>query len=98
MSFATATNTVSAPQPSAIPSLGVAYFAVTANADPGAMPRILELFTLRGLVLDYCRMDRFGDKLSVELVIAGLDPEQAAYIGRCIGEIYLVDAVDVGAA
>ena len=44
MSFATATNTVSAPQPSAIPSLDVAYFAVTANADPGAMPRILELF------------------------------------------------------
>ena len=49
-------------------------------------------------MLDYCRMDRFGDKLSVELEIAGLDPEQAAYIGRCIGEIYLVDAVDVGAA
>ena len=98
MSFATATNTVSAPQPSAIPSLGVAYFAVTANADPGAMPRILELFAKRGLVLDYCRMDRFGNKLSVELEIAGLDPEQAAYIGRCIGQIYLVDAVDVGAA
>ena len=98
MSFATATNTVSAPQPSAIPSLGVAYFAVTANADPGAMPRILEFFAKRGLVLDYCRMDRFGDKLSVELEIAGLDPEQAAYIGRCIGQIYLVDAVDVGAA
>ena len=98
MSFATATNPVSAPQPSAIPSLGVAYFAVTANADPGAMPRILELFAKRGLVLDYCRMDRFGNKLSVELEIAGLDPEQAAYIGRCIGEIYLVDAVDVGAA
>ena len=98
MSFATATNPVSAPQPSEIPSLDVAYFAVTANADPGAMPRILELSAKRGLVLDYCRMDRFGDKLSVELEIAGLDPEQAAYIGRCIGEIYLVDAVDVGAA
>ena len=98
MSFATATNTVSAPQPSATPLRDVAYFAVTANADPGAMPRILELFTKRGLVLDYCRMDRFGDKLSVELEIAGLDPEQAAYIGRCIGQIYLVDAVDVGAA
>ena len=62
------------------------------------MPRILELFAKRGLVLDYCRMDRFGDKLSVELEIAGLDPEQAAFIGRCIGEIYLADAVDVGAA
>ena len=98
MSFATATNTVSAPQPSAIPSLDVAYFAVTANADPGAMPRILELFAKRGLVLDYCRMDRFGNKLSVEFEIAGLDPEQAAYIGWRIGEIYLVDAVDVGAA
>ena len=98
MSFATATNTVSAPQPSATPSRDVAYFAVTANADPGAMPRILELFAKRGLVLDYCRMDRFGDRLSVELEIAGLNAEQAAYIGRCIGEIYLVDAVDVGAA
>ena len=98
MSFATATNTVSAPQPSATPSRDVAYFAVTAIADPGAMPRILEFFAKRGLVLDYCRMDRFGDKLSVELEIAGLDPEQAAYIGRCIGQIYLVDAVDVGAA
>ena len=43
-------------------------------------------------------MDRFGDKLSGELKIVGLDAEQAAYIGRCIGEIYLVDAVDVGAA
>ena len=74
MSFATATNTVSAPQPSATPSRDVAYFAVTANADPGAMPRILEFFAKRGLVLDYCRMDRFGDKLSTELEIAGLDP------------------------
>ncbi|MED5358121.1 MAG: hypothetical protein VYD85_06870 [Pseudomonadota bacterium] len=98
MSFATATNTVSAPQSSTAPSREVAYFAVTANADPGAMPRILEFFAKRGLVLDYCWMDRFGDKLSVELEIAGLDPEQAAYIGRCIGQIYLVDAVDVGAA
>ena len=98
MSFATATNTVSAPQPSATPSRDVAYFAVTANADPGAMPRILEFFAKRGLVLDYCRMDRFGDKLSAEFEIAGLDPEQAVYTGRCIGEIYLVDAVDVGAA
>ena len=43
MSFATATNTVAAPQPSATPSRDAAYFAVTANADPGAMPRILEL-------------------------------------------------------
>ena len=98
MSFATATNTGFAPQPSATPSRDVAYFAVTANADPGAMLRILELFAKRGLVLDYCRMDRFGDKLSDELEIAGLDPEQAAYIGWCIGEIYLVNAVDVGAA
>ena len=40
MSFATATNTVSAPQSSTAPSREVAYFAVTANADPGAMPRI----------------------------------------------------------
>ena len=62
------------------------------------MLRILELFAKRGLVLDYCRMDRFGDKLSVELEIAGLDPEHAAHIGRCIGETYLVDAVDVAAA
>ena len=98
MSFASATNTISAPQSSATPSRNFAYFTVPANADPGAMPRILELFAKRGLVLDYCRMDRFGDKLSVELEIAGLDPEQAAYIGRCIGEIYIVDAVDVGTA
>lgn len=98
MSFATAANIFSAPQFSTGPSREVAYFAVTANADPGAMPRILEFFAKRSLVLDYCRMDRFGDKLSAEFEIAGLDPEQAVYFGRCIGEIYLVDAVDVGAA
>ena len=74
MSFATAENTFFAPQFSTGPSREVAYFAVTANADPGAMPRILEFFAKRGLVLDYCRMDRFGDKLSTELEIAGLDP------------------------
>lgn len=62
------------------------------------MPRILELFAKRGLILRYCWMDWFGNKLSVKLEIAGLDPEQAAYIGRCVGEIYLVDAVDVGTA
>ena len=62
------------------------------------MPRILEFFAKRGLVLYYRRMDRFGDKLSAELEIAGLDPKQAVYIGRCIGVTYLVDAVDVGAA
>jgi len=98
MSFATVTDTVPTSPYPAEATRDVAYFAVTARADPGAMPRILEFFAKRGLVLDQCRMDRFDDWLSVELEIAGLDPEQAAYIGRCIGEIYVVERIDVGVA
>ena len=71
--------------------------AVNAAAAAAASAKAFEekLLEVKSRLLALIRME---NKLSAELEIAGLDPEQAAYIGRCIGEIYLVDAVDVGAA
>jgi len=73
-------------------------FAISADADPGTLPRILELFAKRGLVPDRINAERRGDGLAIEIAVTDMDAELAAYIGRCLREIYVVRGTIVGCA
>ncbi len=82
----------------------VACFSIQAEADPGVMPRVLELFAKRGLVPRRWVSDvagpggghgtSLGDReLTIDVQIAGLTPEAQGYIARCLRQVWGVGAV-----
>ena len=70
-----------------------ACFSVHAAAEPGVMPRVLELFAKRGLVPSSWVSRVGGHDLTIDLQMAGLDQASAAYIAQCLRQIVSVDAV-----
>src|SRR5262249_55343479 len=73
-----------------------AYFSVFAHADPGVMPRVLELFAKRGLVPASWRSavsgaDRSG--LTIEIEINGLGRDIRDYIASSLRQIVCVETV-----
>jgi hypothetical protein len=70
-----------------------ACFSVSGEPSPGLMPRILELFAKRGVVPDAFHGRVADGRLSVEVRATGLDEATAAYIGRCLRQIHLVERV-----
>ena len=73
-----------------------AYFSVHARAEPGVMPRVLELFAKRGLVPSGWRSwvsgaDRNG--LTIEIEMRGLGRDITDYIAACLRQIACVEAV-----
>ncbi len=83
----------------------VACFSIQAEADPGVMPRVLELFAKRGLLPRRWVSDVTGPRgghggghgggheLAIDVQVAGLDPETQAYIARCLRQIWGVGTV-----
>ncbi len=74
----------------------VACYSIAANADPGVLPRVLELFAKRGLVPSRCHAHRDGPdgaELTIDIQIPDLTPEAAQYIARCLRRIYGVECV-----
>jgi hypothetical protein len=70
-----------------------ACFSVSGVPSPGLMPRILELFAKRGLVPDAFHGRVADGHLTVEIRAACMDDALAAYIGRCLRQIHLVERV-----
>ena len=73
-----------------------AFFSVHAWAEPGVMPRVLELFAKRGLVPSYwhstvCGAD--GARLAVEIRMNGLGRDSTEYIAACLRQIASVESV-----
>jgi acetolactate synthase small subunit len=70
-------------------------FSVHASAEPGVMPRVLELFAKRGLVPDrwHSVVVRQGMALSIDIEIGGLERETAAYVASCMRQIAGVELV-----
>ena len=69
------------------------YFTVQARAEPGVMPRVMELFAKRGLVPDFWHSAVSGAALSIEIRIAGIERDTFDYIARCMRQIVGVDTV-----
>lgn len=80
----------------AAPSQGIFCFSIHANADPGVMPRVLQLFAKRNLVPDRWHSDVSGGPgrdLSIDIQVAGVDTDLGNYIARCLRQIPGVSAV-----
>lgn len=71
-------------------------FSVQAMADPGTLPRVLEVFAKRGLVPDRVHASRAasakGD-LVVDLQLANASAEEARLIAQELRRQFCVDAV-----
>jgi acetolactate synthase small subunit len=68
-------------------------FSIRAPAEPGVMPRILELFAKRGLVPQRWNSAASDEGLGIEIQMTGLDREVADYIARCMRQIHGVETV-----
>lgn len=78
------------PGRSPAPAPRVFCFSVQAEAEPGVMPRVLELFAKRGLVPRRWVSDVTGahrHDLSIDLQVEGLTPELTDYIARCLRQV-----------
>jgi len=74
----------------------VACFAVQALADPGLLSRVLELFAKRGLVPERFFAQAEGrerESLTLDIQVAGFDPQLTDYVARCLRQIPQVTAV-----
>jgi acetolactate synthase small subunit len=73
-----------------------ACFSVHAHAEPGVMPRVLELFAKRGLVPSFWYSAVSGSdqsRLTIEIRMGGLEPGLTEYIAACLRQIASVEAV-----
>jgi hypothetical protein len=79
------------------------YFSVYAAAEPGVMPRVLELFAKRGLVPSRWRSTLSATvreagaaeaaELAIEIEMRGLGRETTDYIAACLRQIAFVEIV-----
>jgi acetolactate synthase small subunit len=73
-----------------------ACFSVYARAEPGVMPRVLELFAKRGLVPSLWQSSTSGNdrlQLTIDIHMRGLARETVDYIAACLRQIAFVEAV-----
>ena len=78
------------------PSSATACFSIHAHADPGVMPRVLELFVKRGLVPSawhstVCGTDQA--ELTIDIQMRGLGRDLMDYIAACLRQIAYVEVV-----
>ena len=73
-----------------------ACFSVHAHAEPGVMPRVLELFAKRGLVPSawhstVCGTDQA--ELTIDIQMRGLGRDLMDYIAACLRQVAYVEVV-----
>ena len=78
------------------PQQSAARFSVQARAEPGVLPRALELFAKRGLVPRRWLSATGGPEdtlLTVDIEIVGLGRDTVDYIAACLRQITGVETV-----
>ena len=70
-----------------------ASFSVQARAEPGVMPRVIELFAKRGLVPQRWHSTVAGPTMTIDIGVACLGGDAVDYIARCMRQIVGVDIV-----
>jgi acetolactate synthase small subunit len=74
-----------------------AHFFVHARAEPGVMPRVLELFAKRGLIPTVWHSAIAGGdrtRLTIDIEIGDVGREVARYIASCLRQIADVETVE----
>jgi acetolactate synthase small subunit len=77
-------------------AFSAAAFSIRARAEPGVMPRILELFAKRGLVPSLFRSATLGPEhreLTIDIEMSGLDEALVDYIAACMRQIVSIEVV-----
>lgn len=81
------------PVPIAVPAPSIFCFSIHAQADPGVMPRVLQLFAKRNLVPVRWHSDVLGGRdlatpdLAIDVQVEGVSTELGNYIARCLRQI-----------
>jgi acetolactate synthase small subunit len=73
-----------------------ACFSVLARAEPGVMPRVLELFAKRGLVPSVWHSSTSGGdrtQLKIDIQMCGLGSETIDFMAACLRQITFVEVV-----
>lgn len=74
-----------------------AAFSIRARAEPGVMPRVLELFAKRGLMPSLWHSSTTlgpeRQELTIDIEIPGLDRPLVDYIAACMRQIVSVEVV-----
>jgi acetolactate synthase small subunit len=73
-----------------------ACFSVHARAEPGVMPRVLELFAKRGLVPSLWQSSTSGadrSQLTIDIQMPGLGRDTIDYMAACLRQIVFVEVV-----
>jgi hypothetical protein len=70
-----------------------ACFSVHAAAEPGLMPRVIELFAKRGLVPSSWISRVIGREITIDVQMADLDADSAHFIARCLRQMVAVEVV-----
>jgi len=71
-----------------------ACFSVNAEADPGIMPRVLEVFAKRGLVPSFWTSRVSAERdLTIDIQMRGMESELADYVARTLRQIAGVEVV-----
>ena len=73
-----------------------ACFSVHAHAEPGVMPRVLELFAKRGLVPSLWHSARCGTEdaeLTIDIQMCGIGRDLSDYLAACLRQIADVEVV-----
>ena len=71
----------------------VACFSVHAAVDPGAMPRVLEVFAKESLTPTRWTSVVEGDQLEMDIQMAGLAEDRSDYFARVLGRMPMVNVV-----
>jgi acetolactate synthase small subunit len=69
------------------------FFSLQARAEPGIMPRVIELFAKRGLVPQQWHSIARGSALTIDVQIGDLDRDLGDYIARSMCQIVGVESV-----
>ena len=68
-------------------------FLLQARAEPGVMPRVLELFAKRGLIPQRWHSTVSGAGLVIDLQMGGLGRDVADYMAACMRQVVGVETV-----
>jgi hypothetical protein len=84
--------------PSNSEASATACFSIQAEADPGVMPRVLELFAKRGLIPSRWHSDLEGEAtrapgLTIDLQVTGLNRQQVAHVSATLRGMVSVNSV-----
>jgi acetolactate synthase small subunit len=80
----------------ALPATATVCFSIHAHAEPGVMPRVLELFAKRGLVPSAWHSSTSGPEhgeLAIDIQMRGLGRDATDYIAACLRQITFVEVV-----